>query len=161
MKPRQAVNRLWQKVDQDFGRAGQPLPDVRFVKRGPLRDSFGSVVKRAAAITDEPTPGSRVTYYGQGLTKQLKQDPRSALRRGGTRYELLWELARQHQPSDSFAVGNTPEGVGYPRHMTNTISRRLNKDQAQRLKAKRSKNPRVSDNRQQALSRVLKARQSR
>ena len=115
LTPQQRYHRLWRKVDQDYVSDGAAAPPV----------TFGTTIPGSHASThfDGPTPRIEV---GEGVTKMLgSRDP---YKRRKARRVLLWEFGRtiQGDRPDSWVAGQT-----------NSVSRRLNKDQDQRLKRKR------------------------
>lgn len=115
LTPQQRYNRLWRKVGSSYG--GGAAPTASFGKT-----SIGGT--KGAAY-----PGG--VEVGRGTTKQLTS--RDPAKRKAARYVLLHEW--------SHATKGTGEG-GANRD-ANVISTRLNKQQNQRLKVKKSKNPGV------------------
>jgi hypothetical protein len=109
LTPRQRVNRLWRKVDQDYGVNAAPPPDVRFGKSA-AKDSYASTVF--------PAGQAPFITVGRATTKELRS--RDPYKRRDARRVVLWEMGRTVE-------GN--RGTGWVAHKTNKVSHRLNRQQ--------------------------------
>lgn len=109
LTPTQRVNRLWRKVDREYGANGAPPP------------SFSTPKSLSASGASATTDSTGHIEIGRGLARQLTSRKPSVRR--DARFQMLHEFAH----SNNFALGESGAN-----HKANKVSRRLNKQQAKR-----------------------------
>ncbi len=124
LTPEQRVNRLWRKVDVFYGQDGAATPQVRFGSAMPSKGVKATTTHGSSPVID-------VSPHYTRLLSSRKPWQRRQVRRG-----LLHEFAHAALPTLDESVAS---------QKSREVRRALNKDQAQRLKRKRSGKPKIID----------------